>query len=197
MIRTAIIAATLATGAAAMLPTQAMAQVDVNVVIGVPPPPPRWEAVPPPRMGYVWAPGYWGWNGHRHVWVSGNWVAERPGYVYAAPRWVERQGGWYYESARWNRYGPRGDLDRDGIPNRYDRDRDGDGRPNWADRDPDHYNRNRGHAYYDDPRRGGYVTHNGRRDRDHDGIPDRHDRDRDGDGVPNRYDYRPDNPYRR
>ena len=35
-----------------------------------------------------------------------------------------------------------------------------------------------------------------RRDRDHDGVPDRYDRDRDGDGVPNRYDRRPNNPYR-
>lgn len=37
----------------------------------------------------------------------------------------------------------------------------------------------------------------GRRDRDHDGVPNRRDRDRDGDGVPNRYDRRPDNPNRR
>ena len=36
----------------------------------------------------------------------------------------------------------------------------------------------------------------GRRDRDHDGIPNRFDRDRDGDGVPNRQDRRPSNPRR-
>jgi hypothetical protein len=36
-----------------------------------------------------------------------------------------------------------------------------------------------------------------RGDRDHDGIPNRHDRDRDGDGVPNRFDRAPNNPYRR
>lgn len=33
-------------------------------------------------------------------------------------------------------------------------------------------------------------------DRDHDGIPNRHDRDRDGDGVPNRQDAAPNNPNR-
>lgn len=35
-----------------------------------------------------------------------------------------------------------------------------------------------------------------RRDRDHNGIPDRYEknRDSDGDGVPDRYDRRPDNP---
>lgn len=42
--------------------------------------------------------------------------------------------------------------------------------------------------------RGHYYTT--RRDRDHDGIPNRYDHDRDGDGVPNRYDRRPDNPRR-
>ena len=34
--------------------------------------------------------------------------------------------------------------------------------------------------------------HQGTRDRDRDGIPDRMERDRDGDGVPNRQDRRPD-----
>lgn len=38
--------------------------------------------------------------------------------------------------------------------------------------------------------------HRGYRDRDRDGIPNRHDRDRDGDGTPNRFDDRPNNPYR-
>lgn len=33
-------------------------------------------------------------------------------------------------------YGPGGDRDRDGVPNRYDRDRDGDGVPNRRDRAP-------------------------------------------------------------
>ena len=31
----------------------------------------------------------------------------------------------------------QGDLDRDGVPNRVDRDRDGDGVPNRQDRRPD------------------------------------------------------------
>jgi hypothetical protein len=44
--------------------------------------------------------------------------------------------------------------------------------------------------------RHGQWGHAGRRDRDHDGVPDRWDRDRDGDGVANRFDRRPRNPYR-
>lgn len=208
MIRTTFIAAAaFAIGSAAFVPAPALAQVDVNIVIGSPPPPVRWEAAPHPRRGYVWAPGYWDWNGHRHVWVGGQWLAERPGYAYAPPRWVEYGGRWRYEQARWNRHGPRGDLDRDGVPNRYDRDRDGDGKPNWADNNANRYDRgyrDRGHGYYDrgngyqDRDHGGaHYGHGPRRDQDRDGIPNRHDRDRDGDGVPNRHDYRPENPYRR
>ncbi|HEX8601763.1 MAG TPA: thrombospondin type 3 repeat-containing protein [Pseudoduganella sp.] len=203
MIRNAFIAAAaIAIGSAAFVPTQAVAQVGVNVIIGTPPPPVRWEAAPQPRRGYVWAPGYWDWNGHRHVWRGGQYLAERPGYAYAAPRWVEYGGRWRYEQARWNPYGPRGDLDRDGVPNRYDRDRDGDGRPNWVDRDANHYDRgyrDRGHdRYYNNDHGGhGYRGDGPRRDQDRDGVPNRYDRDRDGDGVPNRYDHRPENPYRR
>src|SRR5688572_15014145 len=133
----ALVAAGMAAAAAMPLPTLAQASVELNFG----PPPPRYEVVPAPRHGYVWAPGYWHWDGRRHVWRSGHYVAERPGYVYHAPRWVERNGRWYYAESRWDRDGdgipnrndrtPDGrrsaDLDRDGIPNHRDRDRDGDG----------------------------------------------------------------------
>lgn len=64
------------------------------------------------------------------------------------------------------------------------------------------------HGHYEQPYHDGRRAR--RRDRDHDGIPDRydrdldndgvhnrHDRDRDGDGVRNRHDRAPDNRYRR
>lgn len=79
-------AALIAVSAVAMLPTQAMAQVGVNIVIGSPPPPLRYERVPPPRHGYLWAPGYWNWAGHRHVWAPGHWEPVRPGYAYNRPQ---------------------------------------------------------------------------------------------------------------
>jgi len=88
-----------------------------DIYVRVAPPAPRTEFVPAPRHGYVWAPGYWDWRGHRHVWVSGHWVRERPGYVYYGPRWVERGNGWYMEHGRWS----RGDRDHDGVPDRFDR----------------------------------------------------------------------------
>jgi hypothetical protein len=128
--------------------------------IRIAPPPPRWEAVPRPRHGYVWAPGYWDWRGNRHEWIVGSWIAERAGYNYVAPAWQQRDGRWFMEASRWNergrdrdhdgipdryeRHGARQDRDHDGIPDRYERrgerrdgDRDGDGVPNGRDYRPD------------------------------------------------------------
>lgn len=85
----------------------------VNVQFNAPPPP-RYEAVPAPRRGHVWAPGYWEPRGHRHVWRAGHWVQSRPGYVYRQPAWVQHGGRWDYRPSRWDR-------DGDGVPNRYDR----------------------------------------------------------------------------
>ena len=63
--------------------TMAAARTDVDVNIGIGPPPALVETVPPSRAGYVWAPGYWAWNGHKHVWKKGYWMHERRGYAWA------------------------------------------------------------------------------------------------------------------
>lgn len=83
--------------------TPAQAREVVVVTTRVAPPPPRIERVPSPRVGYVWAPGYWRWNGARHVWVGGYWVRERPGYRWAPARWEHRGPGWYYNRGGWVR----------------------------------------------------------------------------------------------
>ena len=57
-LRTCVAASLLAVAAAA--PTMALARSNVEVNIGIGPPPAIVEEVPPPRVGYVWAPGYWG-----------------------------------------------------------------------------------------------------------------------------------------
>jgi hypothetical protein len=108
--------ATLSAGALA-----APVYVDVRVA----PPPSRTEVIPAARPGYLWVPGYWDWRGRRHVWVGGTWVRARPGYAYANPAWVEDGGRWRLNRGGWN----RGDRDRDGIPNRYDRHPDNPRRP--------------------------------------------------------------------
>ena len=122
-----------ATVGSATIPSVASADVFVRVA----PPAPRYEAVPAPRHGYTWAPGYWDWRHNRYHWVGGHWVRERPGYVYYAPSWVEHDGRWHRQDSRW----ARGDRDHDGIPNRYDHDRDNDGVPNRYDSHPNNPNR--------------------------------------------------------
>lgn len=212
-------AAMLALSAAAFLPTQAMAQVGVNVVIGNAPPPPRYEAVPQARPGYVWAPGYWNWDGRRHVWADGHWESARRDAQYRRSEWVRdgdrwrlNQGGWVtvqsapvaYDYVQVAPPPPRHER----IP-----------RPRagyiWA---PGHWewrgNRHEwtsgvwiaerpGYQYRPatwQQRDGRWYMEQGRwSDRDHDGIPDRYDhhdnrgdgrrRDEDRDGIPNNRDH--------
>ncbi len=169
-IRNVLVSALLAAGIIGAVATPSVAIAAGGVYVNVGPPPERVEVVPQLRRGYVWAPGYWNWRGHRHVWVKGHAVRAREGYAYQPHRWVERDGRWNLERARWSQ---RRDSDGDGIPNRRDPtpyggarpgDRDGDGVANRRDPTPDGGNR---------------------------------PRDRDGDGVPNRYDARPNDPSRR
>ncbi|ROZ69423.1 PXPV repeat protein [Ramlibacter sp. WS9] len=119
--------------------TAAHARTDVVLQIGVPiysqpvysqPAPVYYEPAPvyvQPRSYYVQpAPVY---NQYRY---------DNRGVRYINHDWERRHhGDW---QAR--RYGPNGDLDRDGIANRNDRDRDGDGVRNHRDRDP-----NNGYRY--------------------------------------------------
>ena len=79
----------------------AQAQVNLGVVIGVAPPVAIVEPPPPPRVGFVWAPGFWRWDGHRHDWQAGHWEAEREGEDYIAPEWVEAPGGWRFVPEHW------------------------------------------------------------------------------------------------
>ena len=106
----------VATMGGMVLPAAARTHVDLHVNLGAPPPA-YYEPIPAPRVGYTWVPGYWDWRAHRHVWVGGHWVRARPGYVHYAPHWYERNGRWHIAHGGWR----RGDADRDGVPNRYDR----------------------------------------------------------------------------
>jgi len=103
------------------LVTPAAAQASLNISIGTPPPAPIYEAVPAPRAGYVWAPGFWNWEGSRHVWTKGHWMAERRGYAWVPDRWEHGNGGWHREEGHWNRTAAMGDRDHDGVANAYDR----------------------------------------------------------------------------
>ena len=73
--------------AAPMLSVGVAHAASFDLRIGVPPPAPRVVEVPPPRAGYVWAPGYWNYQNNRHVWVDGRYMRERRGYHYVEPAW--------------------------------------------------------------------------------------------------------------
>jgi hypothetical protein len=97
----------------------APASAQVNITFGSPPPPVRYEAVPAPRAGQVWAPGQWQLVNDQYAWQPGHWQQARAGYRYMPDSWdrqtVNGRDQWRYQPSRW-------DKDGDGIPNRYDRD---------------------------------------------------------------------------
>jgi len=65
------------------------------------PPALRVETVPAPREGYVWVPGYWGWEHKNYVWVGGRWEHERHGYHWRSPRWEHEGNRWRYHDGGW------------------------------------------------------------------------------------------------
>jgi len=82
--------------------TPAAAQV-FSLSIGTPPPAPIYEAVPAPRAGYAWAPGYWRWEHERHVWVPGRWMTARAHHHWVADHWSEGpHGGWHHQPGHWD-----------------------------------------------------------------------------------------------
>jgi hypothetical protein len=87
--------------AAGVFAAPAYAQVSVNINIA--PPPPQYEVVPTIQPGYVWAPGYWGWNGERHVWIRGRAIVQREGYRWEPDRWEQRDRTYYRTEGRWVR----------------------------------------------------------------------------------------------
>ena len=86
-------------GAATTVP--ASAEVNFSIGINVAPPAPLYEPVPPPRVGFFWAPGYWRWDGYRHVWTGGRWIESRPGYHFVGEHWEHRDGRHQFVPGRW------------------------------------------------------------------------------------------------
>jgi len=115
MIKHVLLLCAAATFAGA-LPVPASAEVNFSIGIDVAPPPRRVEVIPPPREGFVWAPGYWNWDGGNHVWVGGRWIAARPGYYYVPERWEEhaeaRGHHWHFQPGHWEREHGRWEHDR-------------------------------------------------------------------------------------
>jgi hypothetical protein len=114
-----------------------MASAHAQVIIKIAPPAPRVEAMPAPRVGYVWIPGAWDWDGRRYVWRTGRWEHGRAGHHWREDRWEQRNGGWVRVRGGWDRepvrhepppppmrheppHGHGHDRDHDGVPDRFD-----------------------------------------------------------------------------
>jgi len=85
-----------------MTAVSGVASARTYIDIDVAPPAPREEVIPAPRVGYVWAPGYWDWQGHRHVWVRGHYIREHHGHHWVHDEWVQRDGRWHHERGHWD-----------------------------------------------------------------------------------------------
>ena len=99
-IRKALVGAMLVVGAAGIAGAAQAERAYIDVQIA--PPPDRVEHMPPPRTGYVWAPGYWRWDRGHHVWVRGHYIRERPGHQWVSHRWVHRGDRWRFEEGHWD-----------------------------------------------------------------------------------------------
>ena len=91
------VAATMLIGSVA----PACAGVGIDIVVA--PPAPRVVLVPAPRPGFVWAPGYYRWDGHAHVWVDGHFIRERRGSHWVAEHWDEHHGHYRFVPGHWDR----------------------------------------------------------------------------------------------
>jgi WXXGXW repeat (2 copies) len=76
---------------------------DVGIDIAIAPPPPRVIVEPAHRPGFVWAPGYYRWDGHRHVWVDGHFIRERRGSHWVPEHWDEHHGRYHFVPGHWDR----------------------------------------------------------------------------------------------
>jgi hypothetical protein len=76
---------------------------NLDIELNLAPPPPPYEVVPPPRVGFIWAPGYWDYEGQRHVWRKGHWEHERHGQHWAGGQWTEHDGKWHLNRGHWER----------------------------------------------------------------------------------------------
>jgi len=78
------------------------ASAQVVVRIGPPPHPPR-EVIPVrPGPNYVWAPGFYRYEGNRYVWVPGRYIVPpRPRMHWVPGHWAHRHGGYVWVEGHW------------------------------------------------------------------------------------------------
>ena len=76
-------------------------QVFVSVRIG-PPALPVYEQPLCPGPGYLWTPGYWGWNDDAgYYWVPGTWVVAPVGLLWTPGYWGWSEGAYIWHAGYW------------------------------------------------------------------------------------------------
>jgi hypothetical protein len=81
----------------------ASAQIGISVGFG-PPLLPIYEQPILPGDGYLWAPGYWGYDysANDYYWVPGTWVyPPQPGFLWTPGYWGWGGGGYYFNQGYW------------------------------------------------------------------------------------------------
>jgi WXXGXW repeat (2 copies) len=106
-IATTLLVASLLTTPMLMLPPAADAAVSVGISVNIAPPPlPVYAQPVVPGPGYIWTPGYWGWDpAYGYYWVPGTWVMPPEIGLLWTPGWWGWSEGYY----RWHAgyWGPR------------------------------------------------------------------------------------------
>src|ERR1700689_2475656 len=100
----AIVPALLLATAVLAGPSPASAQISVGISVHVGPPALPVYAQPPcPTEGYLWTPGYWGYNAEGgYFWVPGVWVAPpRVGLLWTPGYWGFAGGVYLFHAGYW------------------------------------------------------------------------------------------------
>jgi len=83
------------------LSAASFAQIGISVSFG-PPALPIYEQPICPGDGYIWTPGYWGWDGDDYYWVPGTWVlAPEIGFLWTPGYWGWRGGAFFWHEGYW------------------------------------------------------------------------------------------------
>jgi len=87
------------------IPAVSFAQVRVGIAVGFGPPPiPVYDQPICPGDGYMWTPGYWGWDTDAadYYWVPGTWVtAPEVGFLWTPGYWGWGDGGFFWNEGFW------------------------------------------------------------------------------------------------
>jgi hypothetical protein len=102
-IRSIAVVLLTATASVAIMPTPSFAQIGLSIQVNIAPPAlPVYVQPPIPAPGYLWTPGYWGWNGADYYWVPGTWVLPPAvGVLWTPGYWGFANGVYGFNAGYW------------------------------------------------------------------------------------------------